>query len=148
MIKSMSNKPIIFALANPEPEIFPLEAYEAGAFTVATGRSDMKNQVNNSLAFPGIFRGAVDVKSPKITIEMKLSASIAISNLIEEKELNTDYIIPDALDSRVPIIVARAVAETAIKLNYSNAKEITSDKSSRKFKWLVIGRKNKKLGKY
>jgi malate dehydrogenase (oxaloacetate-decarboxylating) len=74
MIKSMSNKPIIFALANPEPEIFPSEAYEAGAFTVATGRSDMKNQVNNSLAFPGIFRGAVDVKSPKITIEMKLSA--------------------------------------------------------------------------
>jgi malate dehydrogenase (oxaloacetate-decarboxylating) len=127
MIKSMANKPIIFALANPEPEIFPSEAYKAGAFIVATGRSDMKNQVNNSLAFPGIFRAAVDVRSAKITIEMKLSAGIAISKLIEEKELNTDYIIPDALDSRVPITVARAVAETAIKLNYSNSKDISAD---------------------
>jgi len=125
MIKTMNQKPIIFALANPEPEIFPEDAYAAGAFIVATGRSDLKNQVNNSLAFPGIFRAAVDIKSPKIDTLMKLSAGIAISELIKESELNPEYIIPDALDSRVPISVAKAVAKKAIEIGMSNTKEIT-----------------------
>ncbi len=124
MIKTMNQNPIIFALANPEPEIFPNEAYEAGAYIVATGRSDLKNQVNNSLAFPGIFRAAVDVKSPKIDTLMKLSAAIAISELIKENELNTEYIIPDALDSRVPIAVAKAVAKKAIEVRANKNKDI------------------------
>lgn len=125
MIRSMAAKPIIFALANPEPEIFPEEAYAAGAFVVATGRSDLKNQVNNSLAFPGIFRAAVDVKAPKIDTVMKLEAGIAISQLIKENELSPEYIIPDALDSRVPISVARAVARKAIEIGLSKDKNIT-----------------------
>jgi len=115
MVKSMAKKAVIFALANPVPEIMPEDALEAGAFIVATGRSDFKNQVNNSLAFPGIFRGAMDVRAEKITDEMKISAAHAIANLIEEHELNPEYIIPHALDSRVPPAVAKAVSETAIK---------------------------------
>jgi malic enzyme len=125
MIRSMAANPIIFALANPEPEIFPEEAYAAGAFIVATGRSDLKNQVNNSLAFPGIFRAAVDVKASKIDTVMKLEAGIAISKLIKESELSRDYIIPDALDSRVPISVAKAVAKKAIEIGMSQDKDIT-----------------------
>ena len=125
MIRSMAANPIIFALANPEPEIFPEEAYAAGAFIVATGRSDLKNQVNNSLAFPGIFRAAVDVKASKIDTLMKLEAGIAISKLIKESELSRDYIIPDALDSRVPISVAKAVAKKAIEIGMSQDKDIT-----------------------
>lgn len=115
MIKSMAKKAVVFALANPVPEIMPEDALEAGAFIVATGRSDFKNQVNNSLAFPGIFRGALDVRAQKITDEMKISAAWAIANLIQENELNPEYIIPHALDLRVPPAVAKAVAETAIK---------------------------------
>lgn len=125
MIRSMAANPIIFALANPEPEIFPEEAYAAGAFVVATGRSDLKNQVNNSLAFPGIFRAAVDVKAAKIDTRMKLEAGIAISALIKDSELSKEYIIPDALDSRVPISVAKAVAKKAIEIGLSQDKEIT-----------------------
>ncbi len=117
MVKSMNNNPVVFALANPYPEIMPDKAKEAGAFVVATGRSDFKNQVNNSLAFPGIFRGALDVKSKKITNEMKIVAAKAIADLITEDELNPDYIIPHALDLRVPPVVAAAVAEEAIKSN-------------------------------
>lgn len=127
MIRSMAKNPIIFALANPEPEIFPDEAYSAGAFIVATGRSDLKNQVNNSLAFPGIFRAAVDVKAPKIDTVMKLEAGIAISKLIKESELSPEYIIPDALDSRVPISVAKAVAKKAIEIGLSKDKDITQN---------------------
>lgn len=115
MIKSMAKKAVIFALANPVPEIMPEDALEAGAFIVATGRSDYKNQVNNSLAFPGIFRGALDVRAEKITDEMKISAAYAIADLIEEQELSPEYIIPNALDLRVPPAVAKAVAETTIK---------------------------------
>jgi len=124
MIRSMAAKPIIFALANPEPEIYPEEAYAAGAFIVATGRSDLKNQVNNSLAFPGIFRAAVDIQAPKIDTQMKLEAAIAISRLIKESELSPEYIIPDALDSRVPIAVAKAVAKKAIETGLSQNKDI------------------------
>jgi len=111
MIKSMANKAIVFALANPIPEIMPEEALEAGAFIVATGRSDYKNQVNNSLAFPGIFRGVLNSRAKKITEEMKIAAALAIANLISEEELNTEYIIPHALDSKVAAAVARAVTE-------------------------------------
>jgi malic enzyme len=113
MIKSMNEKPIIFALANPIPEIMPDEAREAGAYIIATGRSDFKNQVNNSLAFPGIFRAALDTKCRKISLNMKLAAAKSIAYLIKEEELNPDFIIPDSLDSRVPVAVANAVAEVA-----------------------------------
>lgn len=115
MVKSMSDKPVIFALANPEPEIMPDEAKEAGAYIVATGRSDFKNQINNSLAFPGIFRGAIDVRAKNVNIEMKLAASHAISSLMESYEFSPEKIIPDSLDSRVPIAVATAVAREAVK---------------------------------
>ena len=122
MVKSMAKKAVIFALANPVPEIMPEDALEAGAFIVATGRSDYKNQVNNSLAFPGIFRGTLDVRAEKITDEMKISAAHAIANLIEEHELNPEYIIPHALDLRVPPAVAKAVAETALKTGMARIK--------------------------
>ncbi|MEI8389496.1 MAG: NADP-dependent malic enzyme [bacterium] len=122
MIKSMAKKAVVFALANPIPEIMPEEALKAGAFIVATGRSDYKNQVNNSLAFPGIFRGVLDVRAEKITDEMKISAAHAIANLIQEHELNSEYIIPHALDLKVPPAVAKAVAETAIKANIAGIK--------------------------
>ena len=122
MVKSMAKKAVIFALANPVPEIMPEDALEAGVFIVATGRSDYKNQVNNSLAFPGIFRGALDVRAQRITDEMKISAAHAISNLITENELNPEYIIPHALDLRVPPSVAKAVAETALKTGIARIK--------------------------
>lgn len=115
MVRTMGNKPIIFALANPIPEILPHEAKNAGAFIIATGRSDFKNQVNNSLAFPGIFRGILDVRARYVTIEMKMAAAKAIASLVHPDTLNPDYIIPNALDSKVPIAVAKAVAEAAIQ---------------------------------
>jgi len=117
MVKTMATKAVVFALANPVPEIMPDVAKEAGAFIVATGRSDFKNQINNSLAFPGIFRGALDVRAKKITNEMKISAANAISCLINDKQLQPDCIIPHALDLLVPPNVARAVAKTAIETN-------------------------------
>jgi malate dehydrogenase (oxaloacetate-decarboxylating) len=115
MVRLMAPDPIIFALANPTPEIMPDEAFAAGAKVVATGRSDFPNQVNNSLAFPGIFRGALDVRARNINDEMKIAAAHAISNLISEQELAQSKIIPGALDYRVPPAVAGAVAEAAIK---------------------------------
>ncbi|MFH0703060.1 MAG: NADP-dependent malic enzyme [bacterium] len=117
MIKSMANKPVIFALANPIPEIMPEIAYKSGAFIVATGRSDFKNQINNSLAFPGIFRGALDVRAKKINNDMKINAAFAIAGLLKDSELSPEYIIPHALDFRVPPTVAKSVAESAIKTN-------------------------------
>lgn len=122
MVKSMAKKAVVFALANPVPEIMPEDAVEAGAFIVATGRSDFKNQVNNSLAFPGIFRGTLDVRAGRITDEMKISAAWAIANLIQESELNPEYIIPHALDLRVPPAVAKAVAQTAVKTKIAGTK--------------------------
>lgn len=113
MVKSMNTKPVIFALANPVPEIMPDMAKSAGAFIVATGRSDFKNQVNNCLAFPGIFRGVLDIRASRITNEMKINAANAIADLIDDSELNPDYIIPHALDLRVSPEVAYAVAKTA-----------------------------------
>jgi malate dehydrogenase (oxaloacetate-decarboxylating) len=114
MIRSMAPDPIIFALANPVPEITPDLAREAGALAVATGRSDYPNQVNNSLAFPGVFRGALDVKARDVNDEMKIAAAHAIADLVEAKELAPDYLIPDSIDLRVPPLVAAAVASAAL----------------------------------
>ncbi len=115
MVQSMAEQPIIFALANPEPEILPEVAYQAGACIVATGRSDYPNQVNNVLGFPGIFRGALDVQASDINDEMKRAAAVAIAGLISDQELTPEYIIPKPFDPRVAPQVAMAVAEAAIK---------------------------------
>lgn len=111
MVRSMAEKPIIFALANPRPEIMPDAAKAAGAAIVGTGRSDFPNQINNLLAFPGIFRGALDVHAKEITEEMKAAAAYAIASYIPENELSPDQIIPDPLDKGVARAVAKAVTE-------------------------------------
>ena len=113
MVKTMNKDAIIFACANPTPEIFPDDAKAGGARVVATGRSDFPNQINNVLAFPGIFRGAFDVRAKDINDEMKLAASKALADLITDEELSEDYIIPKAFDPRVGKAVAAAVAEAA-----------------------------------
>ena len=113
MVKTMAKDAIIFACANPTPEIFPDEAKAGGARVVATGRSDFPNQINNVLAFPGIFRGAFDVRASRINEEMKIAASNALAGLISDEELNEDYIIPAAFDPRVGEAVAKAVAKAA-----------------------------------
>ena len=115
MVKTMKENAIIFACANPTPEIFPEEAREGGAAVIATGRSDFPNQINNVLAFPGIFRGTFDVRASDINDEMKIAAAEALAGLILEEELSADYIIPEAFDERVGPAVARAVAEAARK---------------------------------
>lgn len=115
MVKTMNQDAIVFACANPTPEIFPEEAKAGGAKVVATGRSDFPNQINNVLAFPGIFRGALDVRARDINDEMKIAAAKALAGLISEEELNADYIIPAAFDERVGGTVAKAVAEAARK---------------------------------
>ncbi|PFF88518.1 NAD-dependent malic enzyme [Bacillus cereus] len=119
MVRSMNKNPIIFAMANPVPEIMPEEAKEAGALVVGTGRSDFANQVNNVLAFPGIFRGALDVRAKEINEEMKIAAVYAISELINSEELHADYVIPDPFDRRVVKHVAEAVASAAVKTGVS-----------------------------
>ena len=113
MIARMNRDAIVFACANPTPEIFPEEAKAGGARVVSTGRSDYPNQINNVLAFPGIFRGAFDVRASDINEEMKMAAAMALANLISDEELNEDYIIPKALDPRVGPAVAKAVADAA-----------------------------------
>ncbi len=115
LIKKMDKDPLIFALANPEPEIHPKEAKEAGVKIIATGRSDYPNQVNNVLAFPGIFRGALDVRSTNINDEMKIAAAYAIADLVSENELTNDYFIPKPFDSRVAPNVAKEVARCAME---------------------------------
>ncbi len=115
MVKTMAKDPIIFACANPTPEIFPDEAKAAGAAVVSTGRSDFPNQVNNVLCFPGIFRGALDVRASQITENMKIAAAYAIAGLVGDDELCADYILPRAFDPRVKDAVAKAVAEAARK---------------------------------
>ena len=115
MVRTMAKDPIIFACANPTPEIFPDEAKAAGAAVVSTGRSDYPNQVNNVLCFPGIFRGALDVRASDINDEMKIAAAYAIAGLVSDEELCADYILPAAFDSRVKDAVAKATAEAAIK---------------------------------
>ena len=115
MVRSMADKPVIFACANPTPEILPEEAIAAGAAVVSTGRSDYPNQVNNVLCFPGIFRGALDVQASDINDEMKVAAAYAIAGLVSDEELNAEYILPAAFDPRVKDTVARAVKEAARK---------------------------------
>ena len=115
MVKTMNKDAIIFACANPTPEIFPEDAKAGGARVISTGRSDFPNQVNNVLAFPGIFRGTFDVRASDINEEMKMAAAMALADLITEEELNEDYIIPKAFDPRVGPAVAKAVAEAARK---------------------------------
>ncbi len=119
MVRSMAKDSIVFPMANPTPEIMPDLALEAGASIVGTGRSDFPNQINNVLAFPGIFRGALDARASEINEEMKISASYAIASLIPRDELRKDYIIPSALDKRVAEAVAEAVAKSAKKTKVS-----------------------------
>ena len=116
MINSMNDDPIILAMANPNPEIPYEEALKSKAAIIGTGRSDYPNQINNVLAFPGIFRGALDAKSYKITDEMKIVASEAIAYLIKDEELRRDYIIPSPFDSRVVKAVSNAVYQKAKEL--------------------------------
>ncbi len=113
MVKTMAPKPMLFPLANPTPEIFPEDALAAGAAVVGTGRSDFPNQINNVLAFPGIFRGALDVRASDINDEMKIAAAKAIAGIISDDELRADFIIPDAFDKRVAPSVAKAVMQAA-----------------------------------
>ncbi|WP_018132015.1 NAD(P)-dependent malic enzyme [Effusibacillus pohliae] len=115
MVRSMNRDPIIFAMANPDPEILPEKALDAGAKVVGTGRSDFPNQVNNVLAFPGIFRGALDVRATIINEEMKIAAAHAIADLISDDELRSDYVIPRPFDPRVAPSVAAAVAKAAME---------------------------------
>ena len=115
MVRTMNRDAIIFACANPTPEIFPDDAKAAGAAVISTGRSDFPNQINNVLAFPGIFRGVFDVRASDINEEMKMAAAEALASLISDEELNADYIIPQAFDPRVGPAVAKAVAEAARK---------------------------------
>ncbi len=116
MVSTMADKAIVFAMANPTPEIMPEEAKKGGAYIVATGRSDYPNQINNVLVFPGIFRGALDARATGITEEMKLAAARAIASIVSDEELAQEYIIPGAFDERVAKVVAKAVADEAVKL--------------------------------
>lgn len=122
MVQSMNDKPIIFAMANPVPEIMPAEAKEAGATVIGTGRSDFPNQVNNVLAFPGIFRGALDVRATHINEKMKIAAVEAIASLVPENELNSEYVIPAPFDPRVAPAVASAVARAAMETGVARIK--------------------------
>ncbi|MGM7720864.1 malic enzyme-like NAD(P)-binding protein [uncultured Metabacillus sp.] len=122
MVQSMSDQPIIFAMANPVPEIMPEDAKAAGAMVIGTGRSDFPNQVNNVLAFPGIFRGALDVRATHINEKMKIAAVEAIASLVTENELRPDYVIPAPFDPRVAPAVASAVAKTAMETGVARIK--------------------------
>lgn len=123
MIKSMADKPIIFAMANPTPEIMPEDAKNAGAFVVGTGRSDYPNQINNVVAFPGVFKGALAVRAKDINEEMKLAAAYAIADSVNESKLDANNILPDPFDRSIPVAVAKAVAEAAIKSGIARKKE-------------------------
>lgn len=114
-IELMADDPIVFAMANPTPEIFPEEARKGGASVVATGRSDYPNQVNNALAFPGIFRGALDVRSTAITENMKIAAADALADIVQEQGLRKHYILPKAMDFRTAPKVAEYVARAAME---------------------------------
>lgn len=123
MVRTMADRAIVFAMANPDPEIMPNCALEAGAEIVGTGRSDFPNQVNNVLAFPGLFRGALDVRAKEINEEMKKAAAYALARLIDKSELRPDYVIPNPFDKRVGFTVAEAVAEAAIQTGAARIKK-------------------------
>ena len=137
MIKTMAKDPIIFACANPTPEIDPALAKEAGAAVVGTGRSDYPNQVNNVLAFPGLFRGALDVRSTKINEEMKITAAHAIASLVSDDERNADYVIPSPFDPRVAPAVAQYVAKAAIDTGVAQKTDITPEQVAEHTRQLV-----------
>lgn len=137
MIKTMAKDPIIFACANPTPEIDPALAKEAGAAVVGTGRSDYPNQVNNVLAFPGLFRGALDVRSTKINEEMKIAAAHAIASLVSDDERNADYVIPSPFDPRVAPAVAQYVAKAAIDTGVAQKTDITPEQVAEHTRQLV-----------
>ncbi|GIN38745.1 NAD-dependent malic enzyme [Heyndrickxia oleronia] len=140
MVETMNKDSIIFAMANPDPEIMPDLAKAAGAKVIGTGRSDFPNQVNNVLAFPGIFRGALDVRATHINEKMKQAAVEAIANLIDEKELDADYVIPRPFDSRVAPAVAAAVAKAAMETGVARIKVDPEEVRARTEKLAVIGK--------
>ncbi len=123
MVRSMADKPIIFAMANPTPEIMPDLAKEAGAYVVGTGRSDYPNQINNVVAFPGIFKGALAVRASDINEEMKRAAAYAIAGVVPEDKLCADFILPNAFDKNIATVVAEAVAEAAVKSGVARLKK-------------------------
>lgn len=137
MIKTMNKDQLIFAMANPTPEIYPDEAKAAGAKVVGTGRSDFPNQINNVLAFPGIFRGALDVRASQINEEMKIAAAYAIAELISDDELTPDYVIPGAFDPRIAPKVASYVAKAAIETGVAKRGDITPEMVEEKTKRLL-----------
>lgn len=137
MVKSMAKDAIIFACANPTPEIDPALAKEAGAAVIGTGRSDYPNQVNNVLAFPGIFRGALDVRASKINEEMKIAAANAIASLVSAEELSADYVIPSPFDPRVAPAVAQYVAKAAIETGVAQKTDITPEQVAEHTRELV-----------
>ena len=137
MVKTMAKDPIIFACANPTPEIDPALAKEAGAAVIGTGRSDYPNQVNNVLAFPGIFRGALDVHATKINEEMKLAAAYAIANLVSAEGLNAEYVIPSPFDPRVAPAVASGVAKAAIDTGVAQKTDVTPEQVAEHTRQLV-----------
>lgn len=139
MVGKMAKDPVIFAMANPNPEIMPEDAHAAGASVVGTGRSDFPNQVNNVLAFPGIFRGALDVRATHINEEMKIAAVEAIASLVSDEELSAEYVIPAPFDARVAPAVAKAVAKAAMETGVSRIKvdpEVVAEKTR---KLTIIG---------
>lgn len=140
MVASMNKDAVIFAMANPVPEIMPSEAKEAGARVVGTGRSDFPNQVNNVLAFPGIFRGALDVRATHINEKMKVAAVEAIANLIDESELSEDYVIPAPFDPRVAPEVAAAVAKAAMETGVARLKLDPEDVKEKTMRLAIIGK--------
>ncbi|MEK3991457.1 NAD(P)-dependent malic enzyme [Robertmurraya sp. FSL R5-0851] len=140
MIQTMNEDPIIFAMANPTPEIMPEEAKKAGAKVIGTGRSDFPNQVNNVLAFPGIFRGALDVRATHINEKMKVAAVEAIASLVSEEELSADYVIPAPFDSRVAPEVAAAVAKAAMETGVARLKVDPLEIKTRTSQLSVIGK--------
>jgi len=140
MVASMNPDSIIFAMANPDPEIMPDEAKAAGAKVVGTGRSDFPNQVNNVLAFPGIFRGALDVRATHINEKMKVAAVEAIAGLISEDELNADYVIPAPFDPRVAPNVAAAVAKAAMETGVARIKVDPEDVKEKTQRLAIIGK--------
>jgi malate dehydrogenase (oxaloacetate-decarboxylating) len=140
MVRSMKEDPIIFAMANPVPEIMPEDAKAAGAKVVGTGRSDFPNQVNNVLAFPGIFRGALDVRATHINEKMKQAAVEAIAALVAEKDLNSDYVIPAPFDARVAPAVAAAVAQAAMETGVARLKVDPEEVRKKTEQLAVIGK--------
>ncbi|MEW8970164.1 malic enzyme-like NAD(P)-binding protein [Mesobacillus jeotgali] len=140
MVQTMNNDPIIFAMANPVPEIMPDEAKAAGAAVIGTGRSDFPNQVNNVLAFPGIFRGALDARATHINEKMKVAAVDAIASLIEESELSSDYVIPGPFDPRVAPAVAAAVANAAMETGVARIKVDPQEVKERTERLALIGK--------